>query len=74
MPDGCGWDRKSRSCSRPPRRAIRARCEVARSYSVEVGQRARRDRDISTAVAARMIVPMDSTTSVVGTSLKLSTS
>jgi hypothetical protein len=37
-------------------------------------QGARRDRNISATVTARIIVPMDSTTSVVGTSLKLNTS
>lgn len=37
-------------------------------------QGARRDRNTSATVTARMIVPMDSTTSVVGTSLKLNTS
>jgi hypothetical protein len=37
-------------------------------------QGARRDRNTSATVTARMIVPMDSTTSVVGTSMKLNTS
>ena len=37
-------------------------------------QGARRDRNTSATVTARMIVPMDSTTSVVGTSLKVNTS